>query len=436
MKLVHIYLFLFGSVHWVSSQGFDIDSKVYIQNESVFEIKNESITEYSFINYDILSKKPIKNSDYLDLSEYDLLNYDKIYFYKKTGGLLYQLIKNEIIRIDNSYDHKLHKHSLKYFYNNTINVIGGYGFFNRRNDIISFSKEKKEWFSTKIKGQFPEDGVSEIFYHAIFKDKLFFYGGVTGDRYDSSISYRINDFYEIDLTTLKSKKSFLEVSKPFQNKPTAYIQIKDVLYLFFDDLLFKINLETFDSSQHKISDSVKKIIGVIDNEISFFSDENHHVSFIKVLNTDSLGRGSQIPFFNLFFPKLIIPILGGLVLLFLVMNIRKKRSAKIVVGTNEIKINSKVFSTEVLWVEIINLFLEKGQLSNNEILDIIGHNSLNIGHQNRIKKTLIRDINKRAKYLLGENLIFEKQRIEDKRMKDYFLNRKFRIIRKTDNTLS
>lgn len=408
------------------------NSKWIVRDSLIYEFNGELLYQYDQETNSLISETKLINEDKIDLDEYDLLNYDKIYFYKKTGGLLYQLIKNEIIRIDNSYDHKLHKHSLKYFYNNTINVIGGYGFFNRRNDIISFSKEKKEWFSTKIKGQFPEDGVSEIFYHAIFKDKLFFYGGVTGDRYDSSISYRINDFYEIDLTTLKSKKSYLEVSKPFQNKPTAYIQIKDVLYLFFDDLLLKINLETFDSSQHKISDSVKKIIGVIDNEISFFSDENQHVSFIKVLNTNSLGRGTQIPFFNLFFPKLIISILGGLVLLFLVMNIRKKRSDKIVVGTNEIKTNSKVFSTEVLWVEIINLFLEKGQLSNNEILDIIGQNSLNIGHQNRIKKTLIRDINKRAKYLLGENLILEKQRIEDKRMKDYFLNRKFRIIRKTD----
>ena len=430
MRHLTLYLFIYLIPFFLVGQVEN--SKWIVRDSFIYEFNGELLYQYDQETNSLISETKLLNVDKIDLDEYDILNYDKIYFYKKTGGLLYQLINNEITRIDNSYDHKLHKHSLKYFYNNTINVIGGYGFFNRRNDIISFSKDKKEWFSTKIKGQFPKEGVSEIFYHAIFNNKLFFYGGVTGDRDDSSISYRINDFYEIDLTTLKSKKSFLEVSKPFQNKPTAYIQIKDVLYLFFDDLLFKINLETFDSSQHKISDSVKKIIGVIDNEISFFSDENQHVSFIKVLNTDSLGRGTQILFFNLFFPKLIISILGGLVLLFLVMNIRKKRSTKIVVGTNEIKINSKVFSTEVLWVEIINLFLEKGQLSNNEILDIIGQNSLNIGHQNRIKKTLIRDINKRAEYLLGENLILEKQRIEDKRMKDYFLNRKFRIIRKTD----
>ena len=430
MRHLTLYLFIYLIPFFLVGQVEN--SKWIVRDSFIYEFNGELLYQYDQETNSLISETKLLNVDKIDLDEYDVLNYDKIYFYKKTGGLLYQLINNEITRIDNSYDHKLHKHSLKYFYNNTINVIGGYGFFNRRNDIISFSKDKKEWFSTKIKGQFPEEGVSEIFYHAIFNNKLFFYGGVTGDRDDSSISYRINDFYEIDLTTLKSKKSFLEVSKPFQNKPTAYIQIKDILYLFFDDLLLKINLETFDSSQHKISDSVKKIIGVIDNEISFFSDENQHVSFIKVLNTDSLGRGTQIPFFNLFFPKLIISILGGLVLLFLVIIIRKKRSTKIVVGTNEIKINSKVFSTEVLWVEIINLFLEKGQLSNNEILDIIGQNSLNIGHQNRIKKTLIRDINKRAKYLLGENLILEKQRIEDKRMKDYFLNRKFRIIRKTD----
>lgn len=430
MRHLTLYLFIYLIPFFLVGQVEN--SKWIVRDSFIYEFNGELLYQYYRETNSLISETKLLNVDKIDLDEYDILNYDKIYFYKKTGGLLYQLINNEITRIDNSYDHKLHKHSLKYFYNNTINIIGGYGFFNRRNDIIFFSKDKKEWFSTKIKGQFPKEGVSEIFYHAIFNNKLFFYGGVTGDRDDSSISYRINDFYEIDLTTLKSKKSFLEVSKPFQNKPTAYIQIKDVLYLFFDDLLFKINLETFDSSQHKISDSVKKIIGVIDNEISFFSDENQHVSFIKVLNTDSLGRGTQIPFFNLFFPKLIISILGGLVLLFLVMNIRKKRSTKIVVGTNEIKINSKVFSTEVLWVEIINLFLEKGQLSNNEILDIIGQNSLNIGHQNRIKKTLIRDINNRAEYLLGENLILEKQRIEDKRMKDYFLNRKFRIIRKTD----
>lgn len=433
MHHLTFYLLIYLSPFYLVGQVEN--SKWVVRDSFIYEFNGESLSQYDHKTNSLISETKLLNVDKIDLDEYDLLDYDKIYFYKKTGGLLYQMINNGITRIDNSYDHKLHKHSLKYFYNNTINVIGGYGFFNRRNDIISFSKDKKEWFSTKIKGQFPKEGVSEIFYHAIFNNKLFFYGGVTGDRDDSSISYRINDFYEIDLTTLKSKKSFLEVSKPFQNKPTAYIQIKDVLYLFFDDLLFKINLETFDSSQHKISDSVKKIIGVIDKEISFFSDENQHVSFIKVLNTDSLGRGTQIPFFNLFFPKLIISILGGLVLIFLVI-IRKKRSTKIVVGTNEIKINSKVFSTEVLWVEIINLFLEKGQLSNNEILDIIGQNSLNIGHQNRIKKTLIRDINKRAKYLLGENLILEKQRIEDKRMKDYFLNRKFRIIRKTDHTLS
>ena len=85
-------------------------------------------------------------------------------------------------------------------------------------------------------------------------------------------------------------------------------------------------------------------------------------------------------------------------------------------------------------MEIINLLLEKSQLSNNEILHIIGQNSLDIGHQNRIKKTLIIDINKRAKYLLGENLILEKQRIDDKRMKEYFLNRNLRIIRKIDRS--
>ena len=34
------------------------------------------------------------------------------------------------------------------------------------------------------------------------------------------------------------------------------------------------------------------------------------------------------------------------------------------------------------WVEIINLLLEKSQLSNNEIFILLDKNSLDIGHQN------------------------------------------------------
>ena len=81
--------------------------------------------------------------DKIDLDEYDLLNYDKIYFYKKTGGLLYQLIKNEIIRIDNSYDHKLHKHSLKSTFTTIQLMLSGVMVFLIEGTILFLFQRKK-----------------------------------------------------------------------------------------------------------------------------------------------------------------------------------------------------------------------------------------------------------------------------------------------------
>ena len=143
-----ISTYIFNSIFLV---GQVENSKWIVRDSLIYEFNGELLYQYDQETNSLISETKLINEDKIDLDEYDLLNYDKIYFYKKTGGLLYQLIKNEIIRIDNSYDHKLHKHSLKYFYNNTINVIGGYGFFNRRNDIISFSKEKKSGFQLKLR---------------------------------------------------------------------------------------------------------------------------------------------------------------------------------------------------------------------------------------------------------------------------------------------
>ena len=103
-----------------SSSG--LETTYFVKDSFIFEIRNDSLFKISPDDYRIVSYSKLENYDNIDLLDYETLNYDSTYFYKKTGGLLYQLVNNKIIRIDNSYDHKLHLHSLKFFYNKIVFV--------------------------------------------------------------------------------------------------------------------------------------------------------------------------------------------------------------------------------------------------------------------------------------------------------------------------
>lgn len=428
LKHVHLYLFLFGYVLGVSSQEFDVDSKIYIQNESIFEIKNDSIIEYNPINYNVHSRKLIKNLDNIDLSDYDLLNYDSIYLYKKTGGLLYELINNEIIRIDNSYDHKLHKHSLKFFYDNQIHILGGYGFFNRRSDIIYFSSDKKEWYSKTLKGSIPQKGINDINFHSLNGDILTFCGGFTSNKENNYVGVKLNDCFKTDLKTLETKTISGEISDIFQNKPRDYIKVKNNLWLFYDTLLIVLDVENNSGKSFKIDHSVFKVIGYINENLYFLERSTQQDNiFMGKINMERLlnQKGEQIELSKNPYIKYIVFTLIFLFIILFIFFYKKINQTKniLVFDSNKLNFQNKSFSENETWLLIIQSLIEKKILKNDQILNLIGNNDLDIGHQNRIKNNLISNINQRSNHLTKQDLILSKKWDKDNRIKVYYLNK-------------
>ena len=119
MHFIFYFTFFIFNIFYQSNET---KSKWFIKDSVLIEVNQNSIINYNSINYDTILRVPLINKDKINLNDFDLLNYDEVYFYKKTGGILYKLINNELIRIDNSYDHKLHKYSLKFFHQNKINI--------------------------------------------------------------------------------------------------------------------------------------------------------------------------------------------------------------------------------------------------------------------------------------------------------------------------
>ena len=407
----------------------ELETTYFVKDSFIYEIRNDSLFKISPDDYRVVSFSKLENYDNIDLLDYETLNYDSTYFYKKTGGLLYQLVDNKIIRIDNSYDHKLHLHSLKFFYNNQIHVLGGYGFFDRRKDIVYFSDLKKEWFSKKLKGIFPERGISEINFHLISKENLIFCGGLTYNKLDNSLTDKVNECYNINLKTLTTQKLSGTLNKEFSNITNDYIQIGNQLWVFYDNSLSVLDSGNLSGYSYPLDYSVGKVIGIIDGEIYFKernSSINSSIGSLKISDFTK-SKGSFVEVLSNPFNSLIYLLFFPLFIIIIYFWKRKNSIKKIPLNflSDGIMVNNIRFTDNDQWNLVIQQLKENNTLKNDELLNLLQNNNFDIGHQNRLKNTLINSINQRANHLSNQDLILKSKWEKDNRINVYFLNQEY-----------
>lgn len=406
-----------------------LETTYFVKDSFIYEIRNDILFKISPDDYRIVSYSKLENYDNIDLLDYETLNYDSTYFYKKTGGLLYQLVNNKIIRIDNSYDHKLHLHSLKFFYNNQIHILGGYGFFDRRKDIVYFSDLKKEWFSKKLKGIFPERGISEINFHLISKENLIFCGGLTYNKLDNSLTDKVNECYNINLKTLTTQKLSGTLNKEFSNITNDYIQIGNQLWVFYDNSLSVLDSGNLSGYSYPLDYSVGKVIGIIDGEIYFKernSSINSSIGSLKISDFTK-SKGSFVEVLSNPFNSLIYLLFFPLFIIIIYFWKRKNSIKKIPLNflSDGIMVNNIRFTDNDQWNLVIQQLKENDTLKNDELLNLLQNNNFDIGHQNRLKNTLINSINQRANHLSNQDLILKSKWEKDNRINVYFLNQEY-----------
>ena len=124
-------------------------------------------------------------------------------FYNRGGFYyLFQLKGDSAIRLDRSSYHGANFNSYFFSWQNTIYLLGGYGFFTTHNNLISFNKNKREWAKVNTGGNGPEfiHGISFRNNNKIYSFNNFKAGNnVSKDVLDSSL-------YVLDLTTMVWQK--------------------------------------------------------------------------------------------------------------------------------------------------------------------------------------------------------------------------------------
>ena len=209
-------------------------------------------------------------------------------FYNRGGFYyLFQLKGDSAIRLDRSSYHGANFNSYFFSWQNTIYLLGGYGFFTTHNNLISFNENKREWAKVNMTGSDPEfiHGISFINNNKIYSFNNFKAGNnVSKDVLDSSL-------YVLDLTTMVWQKHKMPIVDLIVI--SNVVRTADYFWYQNDHLTILINKKEI---KFEIIENEKLNLTRNNNFISFkdnsllFEESNPIKSYRKItqLNLDSV----------------------------------------------------------------------------------------------------------------------------------------------------
>ena len=406
-------------------------TKSYNDHQYIYFFTKNNYFKVDVASYNI--SKPIEfNNNGFDINNFTPIKInDVFYFVQNVGGLVLELNKNDLKRIDNSFNHKMQIASTIFRYNNEIYRYGGYGYFSAREFIVKFDFETNEWESVKVNGELiPPARFSNAF--SIDENNLTIIGGTTVDRYNREKRFHLTDMWQFSFEELKW--SFLLDSEEIQ--PIDYEAFKFDNKIFFREgnYLKSLNLDSFELSNNNLTNALLKVskrfkIHYFDGSFHFVVDRNNGERVLisrtkkELLGTPkflkSLENKNLLSFNNL--------IITGL-LLFVIITIffLRRYFNSVILKTNKIKYRNKtVFISEEEYLVLKEFFRNQNSLENNILQNLVNKDQYERSHNVRRKNNLINTLNSKLQILFNNNsfnYIEIKKSDFDKRYKRYFLN--------------
>ena len=364
----------------------------------------------------------------LNFDEYKKIKIkEEVYYMKNSGGLMFKKINDSIVRIDNSYDNKLHHESLDFIYKDEIYRLGGYGYFHYHNLMVKYNLDINEWENVEIEGLEEEEGFSfSRGFKILLEDQLLFFGIHTKN------GYLPNKGYSIDL---KSKRIInqLNLEKPFVSPNSIEIYDDRILILYYKKtsklVFFDIKTEKVREKQLNltISNSIveRESFRIENDKIIFYrKDINGEIKPLE-LNIDFLISESYVLNQKLYTEEdNIINYWYFLLLLIPVLVVFFKPSKKGIIIRNEsVFFNNNMIHLDKKQVQIVKLLLKKSPRSNSDLNEIYMNEGVNSIHVNRVKNQNIDEINSKIQLQTGIDGFIRKAKSEiDKRMIVFHLN--------------
>ena len=427
-SFIYFLVFSFSIVNQsfleINQPKLNLDKKFWFDGDYIKFLIDDNIYQYHIESKKISKKKLTYNN--VDFNEIyvEVLNMVP-YFFHKSGGYVFELRNDSILRIDNSYNHRLHNASLNFSYNNTHYRFGGYGFFNRNQNLVFYNNKTNEW---NLKFNFQDDlkrGISDVRFHSIIDNNLFIYGGSVSYnggpkiKYDPSI-YRINLIDNNLKKTGELNPDFPGIRNYVSNDHYVFLLSSLGEVIFFDKKkeLFHIN---------KVDFNPKLLIGVKDKKVFYLTNSTFENNFkIDSFYINDFIENKNVNQFLIHKKKDdTIQIFFFLILIVFILIFTKDfKKKKIIIGKNYILDQNGIkVKLTIEQIDFLNFLKEKR--TNVELLSFLGNSHLDIGHQNRLKIIFISSLNNTFSTLFGFTIIISEKDPKDNRSIIYKLNGDF-----------
>jgi hypothetical protein len=432
MKLILFFFLSFQSIE------NPIDSYFDSSNEIFYILYNNKVEKYSLeSDYKLLSSKEIKNSNNVDLRKFKFINQYQLS--SNLGGEILGFKEDSLVRIDNSYKHKLQLGSLEFTRNDTIFRYGGYGFFENRNFFTYYNEEINSWEFLNIKGEVIPEELSNFLYYTT-KDNIYILGGNVIDKFNNDITHKNYKSYKFDFKTKKWK--YLGKLNNHIRKNLTIPLNSNTFYSFNEENgnVLKININSNLIEEFYKTPTIKKIQSsffkpfVHKDKLHFFNYENNKLNFNSISLKDfedSLIKKDSRNIYQSSYWILIIICLGFIVIISSIIIIVKKIINKIIKFKGLYFFNFKRLSfkanEEIVFNIIYNQSRNNKKVDNRTITEIFFDENLNYGTINRRKNESINKLNDKFRIVLKTNkdIILREQSEIDKREIFYSINPKF-----------
>ena len=384
----------------------------------------------------LLTTDTIKNLNTLEVITLG----NALYLINKSGGFVYQLENDRLIRIDNSYDHKSQMMSSIFRYENKIYKFGGYGFFDARNFFTFFDFQSNEWEVLEIEKQEVPIGSFDSKYF-IFEDYFYKIGGKALDPYSRTKTYPLKDIWRFHLKEKKWEHILdFEYFKKLTYSKNDFL-IGNKFYFENQDQLYAFNLVNKALEKVKNYPLLQKTI----KDYSFFIENDHLFYFAGTFNDKTKITVNRYPIKgNLNFEQQITPgasitatkwIIGFILLSVIIFALKNRKRAKndklnfskkhsIILKEHSINFKSKKINITTEEYQTLKLFQKSNHISINQIIDLFKSKEVSYSQKLRLKDKMISELDTKIKLLFNTdaNQIEQLKNSKDNRIRLYNLN--------------
>ena len=424
MKNINILILLFStfcSIEGKSLERYSVNSdsnQIYLLNDDnivVFNFKNEIIDT-------LLYHKNYKPE--LDKTEIAWIN-NVPHIVSIPGGMVWKLINDTFIRIDNSYAHQMTCGSDVFVHNDTILKFGGYGYWSNRNFFTYFDLQSRQWEFYKVNETYLPPGVA-TFSSVYSNGNYYFSGGNIVDNLDAS---RTNTNLSVWKFNFENKKWVnLGLSKHFDYSKESKLDLGNGRHLH----------ESINGIY--LTDYLNNFVKKIDTKLlfplreSFFANDsiyssvNHKIASFPLdifLNNISSEKQFYLDSDALFIRLRYLSLTLIVILIFSVCLLQKrnrKRPRITKTGVKYAGVNHNLTDKEL---KILNAFVKHRSLDSKTVLMITNDSSRSEAQNNRIKLDTLSSLDSKLSDILGiDSFIKSKRSLRDKRLIIYHFQHK------------